>query len=168
MFERKSSFLDRLRKKRNEGDGPHVMKIKTKSGHIKEVNSNGVEILKNESHYKENSRKHRQVQEERRLLKYFQFAHHPFFIIFILDLRKFRVPESSRKGNIWEGDPVPREVFQPPVRHQDSEEGGHHQEGRGGAHHDRKQGPSVHQTSFPNSKSQEPLPSHCNHSMFRV
>ena len=62
LFERKSSFLERLRRKRNEGESPHVMKIKTKSGHIKEVNSNGVEILNNDSHYNENSRKHRQVQ----------------------------------------------------------------------------------------------------------
>ena len=63
LFERKSSFLDRLRKKRNEADCPQVMKIKTKTGHIKEVNSNGVEIIKDEreSRCNENSRKHRQV-----------------------------------------------------------------------------------------------------------
>ena len=63
LFERKSSFLDRLRKKRNEADSPQVMKIKTKTGHIKEVNSNGVEIIKDEreSRCNENSRKHRQV-----------------------------------------------------------------------------------------------------------
>jgi hypothetical protein len=63
LFERKSSFLDRLKKKRNEVESSQVMKVKTKAGHIKEVNSNGVEIIRNDGHYdyQENSRKHRQV-----------------------------------------------------------------------------------------------------------
>ena len=62
LFERKSSFLERLRKKRNDTDCS-VMKVKTKTGRIKELNSNGVEIVQAESEtrYQANSRKHKQV-----------------------------------------------------------------------------------------------------------
>ena len=67
MFERKSSFLERLRKKRNDTDCPSVMKVKTKTGLIKELNSNGVEIVpaESESRYQENSRKRKQVETEK-------------------------------------------------------------------------------------------------------
>ena len=66
LFERKSSFLERLRKKRNDTDCS-VMKVKTKTGRIKELNSNGVEIVpaESEARYQDNSRKHRQVERQR-------------------------------------------------------------------------------------------------------
>ena len=90
FFERKSSFLDRLKKKRNEVDSSQVMKVKTKAGHIKEVNSNGVEIIRNDFDYQENSRKHRQVlRAEYNIIIFASFEYFQSTNSYVLDLRKF-------------------------------------------------------------------------------
>ena len=43
LFERRTSFLDRLRGRQQAGN--HVMKVKTRNGDIKEINGNGVVIV---------------------------------------------------------------------------------------------------------------------------
>ena len=56
LFERRTSFLDRLRGRQ----GGNVMKVKTKNGEIKEINGNGV-VVGGGFRDVDNSRNHKQV-----------------------------------------------------------------------------------------------------------
>ena len=58
LFERRTSFLDRLRGRQA---GTSVMKVKTRNGDIKEINGNGVVIVGGGHKDVDNSRTHKQA-----------------------------------------------------------------------------------------------------------
>ena len=57
LFERRTSFLDRLRGRQA---GNHIMKVKTRNGDIKEINGNGVVIVGGHRDV-DNKRNHKQA-----------------------------------------------------------------------------------------------------------
>ena len=144
LFERRTSFLDRLRGRQ----GGNVMKVKTKNGEIKEINGNGV-VVGGGFRDVDNSRNHKQVS---RNWHYTKYSSNILTNFYFLDVWKFWVLKSAWEGHFWKSYSMSGKVFKSSLCHQDPQEGSHYQERWSRAHYDRKQGSPVDKASFPHSK----------------